>query len=208
VRVVGLISGYKSLAGPYVFCSQSTARPLVPRLQPDQAVYLIAKCRRPEDAPAVVERLRHYEDMSAFTSREFSWRSQIHWLTTTGAGIALGYTALLGLMVGAVVTSQTLYAATAGALREYAVLRALGIPRWRMAGAVLAQSFWIGVLGLALAVPAVYGLARVAGVVGARVLLSGWLQGAVAAVTLVMAMGSGLFALRSLRLIEPANLLR
>src|SRR5262249_4820637 len=136
VRVVGLIKGFKSLAGPYVFCSQSTARPLVPRLQPDQTVYMIAKCRHPEDAQAVVERLRHYDDMSAFTSREFSRRSQLHWLTTTGAGIALGYTALLGLMVGAVVTSQTLYAATVGALREYAVLRALGIPRWRMAAAV------------------------------------------------------------------------
>jgi putative ABC transport system permease protein len=210
VRVVGLIKGFKSLAGPYIFCSQSTAKPLVPRLQPDQTVYLIAKCRHPEDAPAVVERLKlkHYEDMSAFTSGEFSRRSQLHWLTTTGAGIALGYTALLGLMVGAVVTSQTLYAATVGALREYAVLRALGIPRWRMATAVLSQSFWIGVLGLALSVPAVYGLAHVAGLAGARVLLAGWLQGAVAAITLVMAMGSGLFALRSLRLIEPANLLR
>jgi putative ABC transport system permease protein len=208
VRVVGLIRGFKSLAGPYVFCSLSTARPLVPRLQQDQTVYLLAKCRHPHDAPAVVERLRHYDDMSAFTSQEFSRRSQLHWLTTTGAGIALGYTALLGLMVGAVVTSQTLYAATVGALREYAVLRALGIPRWRMAAAVLTQSFWIGVLGLALAVPAAYGLARVAGMVGARVLLAGWLQAAVAGITLVMAMGSGLFALRSLRLIEPANLLR
>ena len=69
----------------------------------------------------------------------------MHWLTKTKAGIALGYAAALGLLVGAVVTSQTLYAATAASLREYAVLRALGIPRWRMAMAVMAQSFWVGV---------------------------------------------------------------
>jgi putative ABC transport system permease protein len=209
VRVVGLIRGYKSLAGPYVFCSESTARPLIPRLGSNQATYLLARCNDPATAPAVVQRLRErYTDLSAFTSREFAWHSEIHWLTTTGAGIALGYTALLGLLVGAVVTSQTLYAATAGALREYAVLRALGIPRWRMAGAVMTQSFWIGVLGIACAVPAVYGLARLAELAGTRVLLSWTLFGAVSALTLVMALGSGLLALRSLRLIEPANLLR
>jgi putative ABC transport system permease protein len=207
VRIVGLIQGYKSLAGPYVFCSVGTARPLL-RLQPYQTTYLLAKCHSPPEAPAVAERLKRYEDMSAFTAAEFSRRSQVHWLTKTKAGIALGYSALLGLLVGAVVTSQTLYAATAGALREYAVLRALGIPRWRMATAVMTQSFWIGILGVLLAGPAVYGLARIAEVAGARVLLSEWLLGSVAAITLAMALISGLTALRSLRLIDPANLLR
>src|SRR5205814_8094454 len=62
------------------------------------------------------------------------------------------------LLVGAVVTSQTLYAATAASMKEYAVLRAMGIPRWRMALTVLAQSFWVGVAGVALAIPTVFAL--------------------------------------------------
>jgi len=207
VRVVGLIRGYKSLAGPYVFCSLSTARPLI-RMQAEQTTYLLAKCHDPAQAPAVVERLKRYNDMSAFTSAEFSVRSRVHWLTKTKAGVALGYSALLGLLVGAVVTSQTLYAAVAASLREYAILQALGIPRWRMAAAVMAQSFWIGVIGVVLALPTVFGLARLAEAAGARVQLGPELLAAVAAVTLVMALASGLAALRSLRLIEPANLLR
>src|SRR5262249_60498804 len=85
--------------------------------------------------------------LSAFTSASFSLHSRLHWLTKTKAGIALGLAAALGLLVGAVVTSQTLYAATAAQLREYAVLRAMGIPRWRMALTVLAQSFWVGAAG-------------------------------------------------------------
>jgi len=40
------------------------------------------------------------------------------------------------------------------------------------------------------------------------VLLPVWLLAATVVVTLVMALGSGLFALRSLRRIEPAILLR
>jgi putative ABC transport system permease protein len=208
VRVVGLTKGLKSLAGPYVFCSVYTAGPLL-RLFPDQTTYVLARCRNRADAPVVVERLRRqYHNLSTFTKDEFSVRSQVHWLTKTKAGIALGYAAALGLLVGAVVTSQTLYAATAASLREYAVLRALGIPRWRMALMVMAQSFWVGVIGVALAMPVVHGLAEVADRLGVRVLLPYWLLGAATAVTLVMALLSGLLALRSLRLVEPATLLR
>ncbi len=207
VRVVGLVRGLKSIAGPYILCSLRTARPLM-RLFPEQTTYVLARCRNPADAPAVVKRLRAYHDMSAFTTEEFSLRTQLHWLTKTKAGIALGCAAALGLLVGALVTSQTLYAATAASLREYAVLQALGIPRWRMAASVLAQSFWIGIIGIGVALPVVYGLQHGADSLGARVLLPYWLVGTAVSVTMGMALVSGLAALRSLRLVEPATLLR
>lgn len=217
VRVVGLVSGYKSLAGPYIFCSVKTARKIL-RLRDDQTIFLLARCYDPAKAPVVVKRLQDkYEksidtqkqrDMSSLTAADFSWKSQMHWLRATMAGVAIGYTAMLGLLVGAVVTSQTLYAATAASMRELAILRALGIPRWRMVSAVVSQSFWVGVIGVLIALPTILGMARLAGVVGAKVLLPNWLLAAVMAVTLVTALFAGLFALRSLRHVEPANLLR
>jgi putative ABC transport system permease protein len=208
VRVVGTVHGYKSLAGPYLFCSVATAQKLLRRPE-DQTTFLLAKCRNPEDAQTVVQRLRaHPKKIEAWTQGEFSLHSRLHWLTKTKAGIALGLAAALGLLVGAVVTSQTLYAATAASLREYAVLRAMGIPRWRMAAMVLAQSFWIGLAGVALALPIVYGLAYLGNEAGAKVLLPWQLLSGAVAVTMTMAMLSGLAALRSLRLIEPVSLLR
>jgi putative ABC transport system permease protein len=208
VRVVGLTKGLKSLAGPYVFCSRRTAHDRL-RLLPGQVTYVLGKCHNAADAPKVAARLRQeYNNVTAYPSDEFSFRSRMHWLTKTKAGIALGYAAALGLLVGAVVTSQTLYAATVASLREFAVLRALGIPRWRMALMVMAQSFWIGIIGVSLALPAVHGLAELADHLGVRVLLPTWLQGAATGVTLAMAMLAGLFALRSLRQVEPATLLR
>jgi putative ABC transport system permease protein len=207
VRVVGLTQGYKSLAGPYVFCSINTARPRL-RLLSDQVTYVLAKCRHREDAAAAAARLDKYENVSAFTSEDFSLRSRMHWLTKTKAGFALGYAAALGLLVGLVVTSQTLYAATAASLREYAVLRALGIPRWRMALMVLAQSFWVGIIGVGVALPLFYGLAQLAEHWNVPVARPWWLLPSAAAVTLAMAMVSGLLALRSLRQVEPATLLR
>jgi putative ABC transport system permease protein len=208
VRVVGLVRGVRSLVGPYVFCSLSTARPLLRGYADDQTTYLLGKCRSPADAAAVVDRLRPYTDMSAYTSRGFSLRTRMHWLTRTKAGIALGCAAALGLLVGAAVTRQTLYAAVIAALREFAVLRALGIPRWRMVATVLAQAFWVGIVGVGLALPAVFGFAWLADGLGAKVLLPSWLLATAALLTLTMAFLSGLAALRSLRHAEPAALLR
>ena len=208
VHVVGLVRGLRSLSGPYVFCNVSTARRLL-RLTAEQTTYVLARCRNPQDAPAVVERLRAaYPTMSAYTAEDFSMRSRLHWLTKTKAGIALGCAAALGLLVGAVVTSQTLYAATAASLREFAVLRALGVPRWRMAASVLVLAFWVGLAGLAAAALVVFGLAGAAGAARVPLLLPTWLLGSAAAVTLAMAMLSGIAALRSLRRVEPALLLR
>jgi putative ABC transport system permease protein len=207
VRLVGTVRGVRGMAGAYLFCSIPTGRTLL-RMPADQTSYLLASCRHPQEAAAVVERLAAYPNMIALTREEFAYRSRLYWLTKTKTGLALGCSALLGLLVGAAVTSQTLYAATAAALRQYAVLEALGIPTWRMSGMVLSQSFWIGLLGVSLAIPAVLGLGELAEALGARILLSAWLVGCAVALTMAMALVSGLIAMRSLRLAEPMNLLR
>ena len=210
VCVVGFVNGLKGLTGAYIFCSIQTARMLLSHagLRDDQAIYLLARCHDPADAPKVVRRLRDYPNMSAFTAEEFSRRSRLHWLTKTKAGLSLSCAALLGLIDGAAVTSQTLYAATVASLREYAVLEALGIPTWRMIAMVLAQSLWVGLLGILLAVPVIFGMVWLFERLGSKVMLPPWLLAATVAVTLAMALLSGVIALRSLRLVEPTSLLR
>lgn len=211
VQVVGVVHGLRSLAGPYVFCSLDTAKTIL-RPPPGQTTFILAKCHNKADAPKVVARLRGplaaEKKLSIFTTDEFSFRSRMHWLTKTKAGIALGLAAALGLLVGAVVTSQTLYSATVASLKEYAVLRALGIPRWRMGLMVIAQSFWVGVAGVLLALPAAFGIAELGSEVGAKILLRWWIVCGAVVITLMMAVFSGVFALRSLKHIEPVTLLR
>lgn len=211
VQIVGLVKGFKSLAGPYVFCSRDTARSLLRIVMPsDHATFLLVKCKHKDDAPAVVAELRkeYSEDMAAYTSEEFSLHSRLHWLTKTKAGIAIGYAAILGLLVGMVVTSQTLYAATTASSREFAILLALGIPRWRISLMVMTQSFWVGVVGAIVAYPTVQGLAALGELGGVNVFLPWWLMLSSAGVTILMALSAGLLALRSVRQIEPMTLLR
>jgi putative ABC transport system permease protein len=211
VLVVGSVKGVKSLAAPWAFCSRHTARHLLGFLLPqDHVTYLLARCDTPARARQVVDELKaqYGSDMGAYTASDFSTGSRKYWLTRTKAGVALGYAALLGLFVGAVITAQTLYSATTASAKEFAILLALGIPRWRISILVLCQSFWVGVIGIALALPVCLGLRYAAAQVGADVDLRWEVLLGTAVVTLGMALGAGLFALRSVRQIEPMSLLR
>jgi putative ABC transport system permease protein len=207
VRLVGTIAWLKGMAGPYVFCSLTTARKLL-GMTPDRVTYLLARCRDPADAPAVVQRLRSYGNMSAFTRDEFARQSRLNWLTKSKAGIALLFAALLGLLVGTGITSQTLYAATAALARQFAVLEAMGIPNWQMRGIVLTHAGSVGLLGIVLAGPGILASTWIVRATGGRVVLPGWVLVGGAALTMAMALFSGLLALRSLRLAEPTALLR
>lgn len=211
VRVVGLVHGISSTTAPFVFCSLQTARMLLPSFEanPSQTMYVLARCHRAEEAAVVVDRLRRsHPDMTIFPSAEFSQRTRSYWLSRSKAGTAMACTVVLALLVGLVVTSQTLYAAAAASLREYAVLDALGIPRRRLVGLVLAKSFWIGVIGICVALPVALGLAEAARLLDTKVLLPTWVLIGAAVLTMCMALLSGVAALRSLRLVEPVFLLR
>jgi putative ABC transport system permease protein len=211
-RVVGVLAEDTKGAGlmPGLFCSLGTARRFTaPAGGEDQTTYLLARCRDRDSVPAVVRRLRReYPDMTVMTRDDFSRRTQFYWMTKTKAGLALSFSALLGLAVGAVITSQTLAAATVTSLPQYAVLRALGIPRRRLTRLVLAQSFWVAVSGIAVAGPVVFGLNRLATGVGIDILLPVWLLALAAVLTLGVALLSGWAVLPVLRRAEPATLLR
>jgi putative ABC transport system permease protein len=211
VNVVGTVKGLKSLAAPWVFCSLYTARHLMGlMLPPDQITYILARCESPARAKQVAQELRdqYGSDMMARTAEEFSTGSRIYWLLRTKAGVAIGFAALLGLFVGAVITAQTLYSATRANAKEFAILLALGIPRWRISMMVLTQSFWVGITGLLMAIPVCFGLWSLARQFNADVDFRWEVLVGTTVVTLGMAMIAGMFALRSVRQIEPMDLLR
>jgi putative ABC transport system permease protein len=211
VHVVGTVKGLKSLAAPWVFCSLHTARQILgPLLPPDHVTYFLARCDSPARAREVVAELREQygSDMVAYTAEEFSFQSRWYWLTRTKAGLAIGYAAFLGLLVGLVITAQTLYSATAASAKEFAILLALGIPRWRISLMVLAQSFWVGVIGIGFALPVCQGLRALGAQFNIDVDLRWEVLAGTAAITVGMALVAGTLALRSVRQIEPMSLLR
>jgi putative ABC transport system permease protein len=211
VRLVGTLHGFQGFIFTYVFCSRETLRQLAPQFaeHPDLANCLVACCHNPRDVDRVVARLRgDYPDMAVYSSRELSPKVRRYWLFRSRGGLVLICTIVLALLVGLAVTSETLYAAVLGQSKEFAVLEAMGVPRRRVMGLVLAQSFWLGVGGILLALPCIVALAWLALWLKTLVVLSAPILLLTLALTLGMAMIAGSSSLRPLRNIEPAKLLR
>jgi putative ABC transport system permease protein len=209
VRVVGTITGFRGALYPHLFCSLETCRQLFPSFTRPLTSFVLARCRDPQDVPALAARLRTaYPEMATYTTDEFSARTRNYWLFRTRLGTVLVCTVVLALLVGGVVTSETLLAAVRASLREYSLLDAMGMPRQRLVGLVLAQSWWIGLAGVLFALPLIFLLAQVAEWTNTHVLLPTALLIGTPVLNLVLAVLSGVAALRSLREAEPGVLLR
>ena len=211
VRLAGTLHGFHGFSFTYVFCSRETLRLLVPDAAryDTQTTCLVARCRDPGDVGRVVARLRRdYPDMGVYSSGELSRKVQTYWLFRSRGGTVMICTLVLSLLVGLAVTSETLYAAVLAQAKEFAVLEALGIPLRHVVALVLAQSFWLGVGGILVALPCTVALARAALLIPTQVVVSGPVLSLTFALTLVIALLSGVLSLRPLRNIEPARLLR
>jgi putative ABC transport system permease protein len=211
VRLAGLLHGFHGFSFIYVFCSQETLRLLAPQFAelPDSATCLVARCHDPQNVDRVVARMRRdYRDMGVYSSRELSFQAKKYWLFRSRGGMVMIGTMVLALLVGLTVTSEELYAAVLAQAKQFAVLDALGINRRHVMRLVLAQAFWLGLGGCVLALPCIVALARAALTARTQIVVSAPILAVTFALTLGMATLAGLSALRPLRHIEPANLLR
>jgi putative ABC transport system permease protein len=211
VRVVGISTGLRALGGVNVLCSLDTARALDNDSTDVGPTYLVAKLRDPAQAQAVAVRLRGASTVGPYTTwsaSDFAQRSVRYWLFDTGAGAGVLFLAGIVFLVGAVITSQTLIAAVNGSVREYATLNALGIGVSALRRVVLEQAFWVGALGLLGASVLGAVLMVLARSQDVPVVLS--VPAAVACIVLVLGLAavSGLAAMRAMRRIDPATLLR
>lgn len=211
VRVVGVSRGLRGLGGINVITSLDTARRLDTDDADDGPTYLVAKLRNPAAAEAVARRMQGdpaFGPYTTWSSVDFARRSVRYWLFDTGAGAGVLFLAGIVFLVGAVITSQTLVGAVNGSAREYATLNALGVGVGALRKVVLEQAFWVGALGLVGAVVLGTLLLVIARSQDVPVVLGPIAATACIALVMGQAAVSGMAAMRSLRRIDPATLLR
>jgi putative ABC transport system permease protein len=138
-------------AAPFVFASIESAIRYDKRYREDEVTYVLARCAKgytPEQARDAIT--RYVPNVEVLTAREFAVRTMKYWMLETGVGITVVVTAVLGLLVGAFIMSQTLIAITQEHIANYATLVALGFSRARLTVIVLIQSLVLGGGGIAL----------------------------------------------------------
>jgi putative ABC transport system permease protein len=202
VRVVGVSSG----------ASLETARVL--DIDPEDAgmmTYFVAKLRDPSKAAAVAKQLNGsdaFGPYTVWTAKDFARQSQIYWMLDTGAGAGVLFLAGIVFLVGAIITSQTLIAAVIGSIREYATLNALGVGRGALRKVIMEQAFWVGALGMICSIVVGIVLLIVARNRSVPMELHPFTASVCLALSMALAIVSGLAAMRILRRADPASLLR
>lgn len=211
VRVAGLTYGLRGLGGVNVISSLATTRGLDSTSGPQGDVaYFLARVGDPADAKAVAARLNTIgarRGFEALTAGGFADRTTRYWLSESGAGVAFIFGSLVAVLVAVVITSQTLLAAVSGSIKEYAALRALGFSMSALRTIVLAQSFWVGACGMTIAAVLTALLAVVARAQNVPIILSAEVMGFGSLIILLVALVSGLLALRRVAQADPAALL-
>jgi putative ABC transport system permease protein len=82
------------------------------------------------------------------TARAFGWQTIWFYIRNTGIPVNFGVIIVVGVVVGIVVAAQTLYLFTLDNLRQYAALKAIGVPGRVLGGMVLLQSAVVGAIGV------------------------------------------------------------
>lgn len=209
-RIAGVVEGIRAIGGVNVIASFATARSLAPETA-DRSTFAVVRLKPGYAAEPVAREIADTSRVprySVWTASEFSLRSQTYWLLESGAGIGSGFASLLALLVGLVITSQTLSGAILASIKEFAALRALGVSQAALRTVVIEQAAWVGLAGLAVTA-VLTGAVAWLGQLGRIAMSYPWWMLLAAGVALMgIAVLSGLLALRPLLQAEPASLLR
>src|SRR5207342_2349071 len=128
--------------------------------------------------------LNNVKDVEVFKTSEFSRMTTFYWMFTTGAGVAVLIAAVLGLVVGFVVVTQTIYATTVDHIREYGTLKAMGATNGYLYKVIIQQAVISAAIGYALGMVASVFVVRGSQEGGAAILLPGWMAAGMLGLTL------------------------
>jgi putative ABC transport system permease protein len=209
VRVVGFTEGIRTFTqSPHVFADIKTARHLS-NLGETRQNYVLVRVAPGHDPATVRDAIRaKIPEVDAYTKAEFAKRSYLYWLITTGAGFSLIIAAALGLIVGIVVTAQTLYATTMDRLPEYATMRAMGAPASYLYGIILRQAAIAAAGGFGLGISIALFLVR-GSQEGSAVILMPWeLAAILGGATFVMCALAALISIRRVMKIDPVSVFK
>lgn len=212
-RVVGYTRDTKSFTTtPYVFTSLARGPRygwMISNRAGDTAIYFLVRTKPGQDVHEVCRRIEAtVPDVEAQTRAAFGWRTQKYWLIETGVGTGFLAAALMGLMVGAIIVSQTLYAMTVERIKEFGVLKALGASMSDLSRVVLEQGMICGIIGLLLGLGISQAVSIAATKAGTAVIIPNGLVIVVALITLGLCSGASMVSIFRLRKVEPATVFR
>ncbi|HET9531146.1 MAG TPA: ABC transporter permease [Blastocatellia bacterium] len=204
-RVVGFTRDIRSFTtNPRVFTSFKNAQNYA-RIAEDQTTFILVKAEQGADLQTLKNRLaERIEDIEVYTTAEFSRKTQVYWMFSTGAGIGILIAALMGLVVGVVVVAQTIYATTIDHLREYGTLKAMGASNGYIYRVIIKQALISAAIGYVLGMAVSVLVVRMSSSGGAAIKLPWEMAAGMLVLTFLMCAGASIVSINKVTRIDPA----
>jgi putative ABC transport system permease protein len=172
----------------------------------NQMSFVLVKARSRLNEREVCHHIQAATGMHAATKQEWGWQTINYYLVHSGLPINFGITILIGILVGTLVAGQTLYLFTIENLKQFGVLKAVGVSNWRIVRMILLQASTVGAIGYSLGILLTASFFEVTGsTIDLRGFFLPWqiAAGTAAAVMLIVTLAS-LMSIRRVLVLEPA----
>lgn len=209
VRVRVVLTGYPNINNAAVTVSRDTLR-LMGQERQGETGPLLVRLRDPARAEVVRDQLNNgwKKAYRAWTRAELAEANQGALLRLQIIGVFLTATVVIGAFIGSAITAMTLRGAILSSIKEFASLRALGVPMGALRMVVLELSLWVGVASFGVTGVLTLGAYVLAHQFSIPMGVPLMWDLFVAILLLVIAGVSGLFSLGVLKKSQPADLLR
>jgi putative ABC transport system permease protein len=210
VRIAAVLDGYADINQVTVAMSRDTMRMLGVGGRNGRTGPLLVALKDPTQTVTVRDQLNAVSGGAyrAWTRQDLAKANEGALVRHQIIGVMLAFSVALSFLIGVGVTSQTLRGAILANVREFASLRALGVPMRALRLTVMELSLWVGVAALVATAVFTWLVARAGALAGLPMGFPPVWVGAVTGLMLVVALGSGLMATGVLNKAQPADLLR
>lgn len=172
----------------------------------DPISFVMIRVKPGQDLAQLKQRLEAaLPDTRVYTQTEIADLTRTYWTERTGVGFILGLGATVGFIVGMVIVGQILYSSVSDHLREFGTLKAMGASNWVIYSVILEQALWMAVLGYIPSIALCLGLgAWTQATKGIMILITPATGAGIFVLTVVMCVGSALFAVQKVTRVDPA----
>ena len=205
----GFTKGVRGFGGaPYVFTTIERARALG-NFSTDQASLFLVKWKTGYTKEQVIAHLnRSIPNIRAWDADALAASTVSNILASSGIALSVGSLVFFAIISGFVIIGLTLYSAAIDRLRDYGTLKAIGASDGYITRLILLQAFLISLLGFLLGYALVEGFRNGVAQAGTVFRFPPEIRIGFFLLTLFIALGGSLFAIRKIKRLEPAAIFR
>lgn len=208
VQVRAETRGARGFGAVYLFTTDDRARAIggIPSTKASAFLVGVEEGSRPE---IVRDRInRTIFGVRAWTTEELSSSTVSTILATSGIAYSIGSLILFAFIAGMVIIGLTMYSAAVDRLRDYGTLKAIGAGNSYIRKLILLQALFFGAGGYGAGVLLIEGFRKGIGNAGIVIVYPPAVKVAFFVVTMMIALGGAVFAMRRIAKLEPASVFR